>query len=218
MRARTTWLSENEKSLIADQAIELLWTVGMRFGETSVLPLLRERGARVDEASGLVHLPRSLVESAIAQCPRAVLLAGLTGADDVLLDEGETFHFAPSGCLAKTLDHRTGERRASTLQDLRECTALNDELPQLDLMWTQVSAGDVPLAERELVEYFTLLTETSKHVTFVDCPHEVDTVLGICEALAGDFARFRERPRVSTVVTGSAGRRLRWQGRSPRSP
>ena len=212
MRATTTWLSDREKSLIADQAIELLATAGMRFAGSRLLPLLAARGADVDEASGLVHLPRALVEWALAQCPRAVPLAGLTETDDVLLDEGRSFHFAPSGCLAKTLDHRTGERRASTLQDLRECTALNDELPQLDLMWTQVSAGDVPLAKRELVEYFTLLTETSKHVTFVDCPHEVDAVLHICEALAGDFERFRERPRISTVVTAASP--LQVDGRS----
>ena len=212
MKAQTRWLTDREKSLIADQAIELLATVGMRFDESHVLPLLAERGATVDEASGLVHLPRALVEWAIGECPRAVLLGGLTESDDVLLDDGQSFHFAPSGCLAKTLDHRTGEPRASTLQDLRECTALNDELPELDLMWTQVSAGDVPLAQRELIEYFTLLTETSKHVTFVDCPQEVDAVLSICEALAGDFERFRVRPRVSTVVTAASP--LRVDGRA----
>ena len=92
----------------------------------------------------------------------------------------------------------------STLQDLRECTALKDELPQLDLMWTQVSATDVPLEQRELVEYFTLLTETSQHVTFVDPPSDVADVIRICEALAGDLTAFRERPRISTVVTAAS--------------
>ena len=153
---------------------------------------------------GLVRFPRELVEWAAGECPRQVLLAGLEEADDVLLDEGEPLHFAPSGCVAKTLDFRTGERRVSTLRDVRECTALNDELPELDVMWTQVSASDVPLDKRELTEYFTLLTETRKHVTFVDCPTEVDAVLRLCEALAGDLERFRARPRISTVVTAAS--------------
>ncbi len=78
-----------------------------------------------------------------------------------------------------------------------------DELPQLDIMWTQVSATDVPLEQRELVEYFTLLTETRKHVTFVDCSGEV-AVGRICELLSGDLDRFRERPRISTVVTAAS--------------
>ncbi len=204
MKANTTWLSDAEKSLIADQAMDLLERVGMRFAGSKVLPLLAERGARVDDATGIARLPRELVEWTIEQCPRTVLMAGLTEADDVVLGANEPFHFAPSGCVAKTLDYRTGERRASTLQDVRECTALLDEMSELDLMWTQVSASDVPLDQRELTEYFTLLTETSKHVTFVDCPGEVDAVLRICELLAGDLQRFRARPRISTVVTAAS--------------
>jgi trimethylamine--corrinoid protein Co-methyltransferase len=204
MRAHTTWLSEAEKSRIVDAAIGLLGRVGMRFAGSGVLPLLAERGADVDMATGLVRFPRELVEWAAGQCPREVVLGGLTDADDVLLGAGEPVHFAPSGCVAKTLDFRSGERRASTLKDVRECTALNDELPELDIMWTQVSASDVPLEARELTEYFTLLTETRKHVTFVDCPTEVDAVLRLCETLAGDLDRFRARPRLSTVVTAAS--------------
>jgi trimethylamine--corrinoid protein Co-methyltransferase len=204
MKATTTWLTESEKSLIADEAIELLASTGMRFAGSGVLPLLAERGAQVDEATGIARLPRELVEWAITQCPRSFVMAGATREDDVLLGEGESFHFAPSGCVAKTLDFRTGVRRPSTLRDLRECTALMDELPQMDLMWTQVSATDVPLERRELVEYFTMLTETSMHVTFVDCPTEVDAVIRLCEVMSGDIERFRERPRLSTVVTAAS--------------
>ncbi len=204
MKARTTWLAEHEKSRIADEAIGLLERVGMRFAGSRVLPLLAEHGATVDEATGIARLPRELVQQALAQCPRSFTMAGVTPADDIVLGDDQPFHFAPSGCVAKTLDFRTGVRRPSTLQDLRECTALMDELPQLDLMWTQVSATDVPLDRRELVEYFTMLTETSRHVTFVDCPGEVDAVLRIGEVLAGDLDRFRERPRCSTVCTAAS--------------
>ncbi len=204
MKATTTWLTEVEKDRIADQAIGLLATAGIRMGRCASLPALMERGAVVDEASGIVRMPRDLVEWAIAQCPRSFVMAGRAEDDDVRLGEAEGFHFAPSGCVAKTLDHRSGERRASTLGDLRDCTALNDELSQLDVMWAQVSASDVPLEARELTEYFTLVTETSKHVTFVDCPSEVEPVLRLCEALAGDRERFRERPRISTVITANS--------------
>jgi trimethylamine--corrinoid protein Co-methyltransferase len=204
MKARTTWLAEDEKVRIVDQAMELLAGVGMRFAGSAVLPELTARGAKVNEATGVVRLPRDLVTWALAQCPRDIVMAGLTEADDVLLAEGEPFHFSPSGCVAKTLDFRTGERRASTLQDVREAAALNDELPNLAIMWTQVSASDVPLEERELTEYFTLLTETRKHVTFVDCPTEVEAVVRLCETLAGDLESFRARPRISTVCTAAS--------------
>ncbi len=204
MKASTTWLSPDEVGAIVDAAVGVLAETGMRFTDSTVLPLLAERGAEVDEATGRARLPRDLVAWALARCPRSILMAGATPADDVLLDEGEPFHFVPSGCVAKTLDFRTGVRRPSTLQDFIECTSLLDELPELDLMATQVSAGDVPIDRRELVEYFTLLTETRRHVTFIDCPREVGAVLRICEVLAGDLERFGERPRISTVVTAAS--------------
>lgn len=204
MRAQTTWLAEHEKSRLADHAIDLLATVGMRFAGSKVLPLLAERGAKVDQTTGVARLPRELVEWALAQCPRSFVMAGASPANDVVLGEGEGFHFCPSGCVAKTLDFRTGARRPSTLEDIREGTAVFDELSELDLVYTQVSATDVPLEHRELAEYFTILTETSKHVTFVDCPSEVATVVRIFEALAGDLDHFRDRPRISTVVTAAS--------------
>ena len=187
MRAHTTWLSEAEKNAIVDEAVELLGRVGMWYagcgGPAS------PQGARRPGRRCHRHRPSAPRTGGVGgrPVPGSILMAGLTEDDDVLLDEGEAFHFSPSGCVAKTLDFRTGERRASTLQDVRECTALLDELSELDLMWTQVSASDVPLEQRELTEYFTLLTETRKHITFVDCPTEVDAVVRLCETLAGDL-------------------------------
>jgi len=204
MKAHTTWLSDDEKRRIADQAVDLLATTGLRLSGSRVLPLLAERGARIDRESGIVHLPRELVEWALARCPRSFVMAGATPADDVVLGPDEPFRFSPSGCVAKTLDVRTGVRRPSTLQDVRDCTALNDELPELDLMWTQVSATDVPLERRELLECFTMLTETTQHVTFVDCPTEVDAMIDASELLGGDRERFAERPRFSTVCTAAS--------------
>ena len=159
----------------------------------------------------MVRLPRDLVEWAAGQCPRAVLLAGAAEADDVLLDDGEGFHFCPSGCVAKTLDFRTGTRRPSTLDDVRSGTALLDEMSELDVMMTQVTATDVPLEHRELVEYHAILTETTRHVTFVDCPHEVDAVRA---HRRGAVRRSRPLPRAAARldgrdrgVTASGGRR-----------
>ncbi len=177
----------------------------MRFAGSSVLPLLAERGADVDEATGLVRLPRELVEWAVGQCPRRIVMAGLDGGGRrACWTRASPSTSRPAAASRRRSTSAAGERRASTLQDVRECTALNDELPELDIMWTQVSASDVPLEARELTEYFTLLTETRKHVTFVDCPTEVDAVVRLCEALAGDLERFRARPRISTVVTAAS--------------
>ena len=114
---------------------------------------------------------------------------------------GEDFVCGPSGCAAHALDLETGRRRESTLEDLRTHIAVLDELENLDVQWTSVTANDVPREQRELREYLTVLTETGKHVTFVDCPTHVDEVRRIFEVLGGDLEGFRARPRISTLVT-----------------
>ena len=213
MRAHTTWLTEDEKRLIVEEALEILENVGFRAARSRVLPLLADAGATVDLDSGLVRFPPDLVRAALARCPRGFLMAGASPEHDVAPGGGTPPGASrPAAVRAKTLDYVTGKRRASTLEDVRLSTAINDSLPELGLMWQMVSATDVPVERRELVEYYTILRETDKHVTFVDCPSQVDAVKRIFEVLAGDLERFRERPRVSHGRHGrlaAPGRRSR---------
>ena len=200
MRARTTWLSEAEKGRIVDQALELLAGVGMRFaGSAAPAPA---RGARRERGRDDGH--RAPAARARGVGGRAVPAQHPDGRPH----RGGR---RPAGrgralpLLAQRLrrqDARLPHRRAPRQHAAgraRGHGAASTSCPKLDIMWTQVSASDVPLEQRELTEYFTLLTETRKHVTFVDCPTEVDAVVRLCEALAGDLDRFRARPRISTV-------------------
>ncbi len=204
MRAHTTWLSEAEKDVIIDEALALLERVGMRMSGSRALETLAAAGAAVDPATGIVRLPPTLVREAIAHCPREIVMAGATPAQDVLLADGEPPHFCSSGCGAFVLDHETGERRLSTLDDLQKATALLDASPEVDLIWTTVTANDVPLDVRELIGYHTMLTQSDKHVTFVDCPSQLESLLRIRDIVTGGADAFRERPRFSTLLTAAS--------------
>jgi trimethylamine---corrinoid protein Co-methyltransferase len=198
MQGRANWLSDAERQLVIDEALTILERTGMRMAGSRVLPFLEAVGASVDHQTGVVRFPRDLVMSALARCPSRVLMAGATPSQDVVLEGGRRLAFNYSGCMAKTLDYRTGEQRPSTLADLTEGTIVMDATDQLDVVWTFLSATDVPLPRRELLEYYTYLTETAKPVVFVDCPTEVEAVRAIFGVL-GDDGGFRARPRVSVL-------------------
>jgi trimethylamine--corrinoid protein Co-methyltransferase len=204
MRAKTVWLSPAEKELIVDEALRMLQRVGMRMSGSSALGKLAAAGADVDEATGLVRFAPELVKEAIALCPREFSLAGGTPAQDARIAAGLPSKFCSSGCAAFTLDEVTLERRPSTLDDLRRATALLDASPEVDVIWTTVTANDVPLDVRELVGYYTVLTQSDKHVTFVDCPSQVEPLLRIAEIVSGSLEAFRERPRFSTLLTAAS--------------
>ena len=221
MRVRVEWLTAGEREAVYAEALDILQRVGMRMKGPAVLPVLREAGAEVDD-TGTVRLPAELVERAVALCPRELLMAGETPAEDVLLDGSRTF-FNVSGCAAKTLDGQTGLVRPSTLGDLRDGTVVLEATPELDVVWTFLTATDVPLERRELVEYYTYLTETSRPVVFVDLPWEdrpraahlpdrpsggpraVSGEAAAVFALRGPLAPRGQRPNSSTWPASSPG-------------
>ena len=225
MRARTVWLSASEKALIIDEALHLLHRVGMRMSGSRSLDALATAGAEVDAGSGVVRFPPEMVRAAVALCPREFTMAGASPELDVRIAEGEPSRLCSSGCAAFVLDDETLVRRPSTLEDLRRATALLDASPEVDVIWTTVTANDVPLEERELAGYFAVLTESDKHVTFVDCPSQVEPLLRIAEIVPGGPEAFRARPRFSTLLTaasplqiGRAAPRLPRRARGGRRP
>jgi trimethylamine--corrinoid protein Co-methyltransferase len=204
MRARTTWLDTAEKELIVDEALRMLERVGMRMAGSRELGRLEAAGAIIDADSGIVRFPPELVRAAVARCPRDILLAGGMPECDVQVAAGLPSRFCSSGCAAFVVDDETLERRPSTLEDLRRVTALLDASAEVDVIWTTVTATDVPIEERELVGYYTVLTESDKHVTFVDCPSQVGPIVHIAEIVSGSLDAFRERPRFSTLLTAAS--------------
>jgi trimethylamine---corrinoid protein Co-methyltransferase len=201
MRARATWLSDEEKRLIVGEAFDLLERVGIRMAGSQSLGRLAEAGLLVDTQTDVVRFPPDVTAELLKRCPRDVVLAGADPDHDVILAEGAPPRFSSSGCAAFTIDHRTGERRPSTLGDLRDATVLLDASTEVDVVWTTVAATDVPLERREALEYFTVLAGTRKHVTLVNCPSATGPLVRMLEVVCGDLERFRRRPRVSTLFT-----------------
>jgi len=204
MRLSARWLSDEERHLVIDEAYRLLERVGMRFGAGKALATLAAAGAEVDRDAGVARLPRQLVAEALSRCPRDVLLAGATPADDILLD-GARPHFVPSGAPTHVLDMDTGEHRVSTLEDQRQSAIVADAMPVVDVMWMLVSATDVPDDQRLLQGYATSLLWSDKH-----CQDEVadlwqvEPVMRMMEVVCGSLEDFRRRPRASVVCCTSS--------------
>ena len=199
MRPQVSWTTAAERSLLIDQALDLLEKVGMRFGRSAALESLAAAGARVDREAGVARLPRGLVERALASCPREVLLAGATEAEDVLLD-GAAVHFVPSGTPTKILDEETGLVRSGTVEDVRRAVIVADAMPAVDVMWAPVGAADLPEDEMAWSELLTAVEWSPKHFQHeVTAAWQLEPTLAACAELSGGPEAFRVRPRVSFV-------------------
>lgn len=196
MRAQVSWLTAAERSCVVDEALGILERTGVRLGACHTLAELATTDASVDRESGVVRLPRDLVESSVARLPRTVLLAGASPADDCLLDGA--LHFVPSGTPTVTLDFETGEYRPSTLEDVRRAVIVADAMPAVDVLWPLVGATDVPADRAQFASIITNLAWSNKHLQDdVAQPWQVAPVLALLETLCGSLAEFRARPRLS---------------------
>jgi trimethylamine--corrinoid protein Co-methyltransferase len=196
---RFTCLSPAERDLVVESALRILERTGMRMKAPRALDALESHGADVDRETGVVRMPADVVRGALAGLPDRLLIAGAVPERDVVFDRRSGPYFNPSACIAKTLDFRTGKLRPSSLQDLREGTTVMDATPELDLLWTFATANDVPPERRELTEYHTCLSHSSKPLVFVDPPKAIDAVKRIMDVVGGGLEGFRRRPRIGLL-------------------
>ncbi|MBN2203465.1 MAG: trimethylamine methyltransferase family protein [Thermoleophilia bacterium] len=159
---RVSMLTDDAFVYVHGQTLELLATVGVRFASARARALLREAGARVDDDSMVVRIPAELVERAVASAPHDVLLAARDGEHDALLDRSRTF-VGHDGMGAMTMDHRTGERRPSTDQDLYEACVVADALDELGFCWYVATPNDAVPAVQSLQGIVTMLRGSGKH-------------------------------------------------------
>ena len=196
MRARVAWLSDSERDSIVEQALAVLEQTGLRLGAGSTLEELTSIGAQAERETGVVRLARDQVLDTIGHLPRRVLLAGATPEDDCLLDGA--IHFVPSGSPTVTLDFETGAYRPSTLEDVRQSTVVADAMPVVDILWSLVSATDVPAGQGDFAGLLTMLAWSNKHVQDeVTHPRMVEPILALLEVLCGSLDEYRARPRLS---------------------
>jgi trimethylamine:corrinoid methyltransferase-like protein len=196
MTMRFEWSSPGERRLIVEEALGLLERHGMRFGHGDALRALAEAGAEVDREAGVARIPSALVEEAVARCPREFVLGGATPEHDCAIADGVP-HFLNSGGATVILDFRSGERRAATVRDLREATAVLDVTPTASIIWPLVCPTDCPEERSTLTGLATQLAYTHKHVQHdVDDRRQVAAIVRMAEVTGGDL---RSRPRVSVV-------------------
>ena len=152
-----------ETEALHEASLRVLEQVGVAFPSHEAQAVLAQAGASVNAETGVVKIPARLVDEALAAAPGDVLLAGRDPGRDVRCD-GRAVHLTLDGTGAYTLDHRTGERRPSTLQDLADATRVADAAPEVDVVWNIVCASDVPPTGQVMRELGACLRNTGKHV------------------------------------------------------
>ena len=184
---------------LRDATLTLLERTGMRFESPKALAILKRAGARVDEGSDLVRLPRRLVEETLPLAPRSFTLGARDDTCDLEVGSGFTYG-TTDGCGVEVVDWHTGERRASRKADLAAITRMQDCLGSVCYWWPTVSAGDCG-ATAQLHELEVGFSNTSKHLMgMVQGETLARAAVEMATAVAGGAESLRHRPVMSDLI------------------
>lgn len=194
-------LSRNDIEKVHDASLRVLSEVGVMVESPPVRELFKDAGAAVDDSKQLVRLDERLVNSSLESAPRKVRICSRGGKDHTLPEEGVQL-ISTDGQPPAVFDASTGEKRKSTLADLKEFIVLADALPEVDFVWPPVVATDMPSDRSSFYEFLAAVSCTSKHVQHgAASEEEARFQIEVCSAMLGSEEELRRRPIFSDVCT-----------------
>lgn len=140
---QTEVLSQEEIHLIHDATLEILEQEGVVVLSDMVRSFLAEKGLPVDHNSGVVRIPSSVVNSCLKQVPSSFALFTVDDKSWKRIGQGEPL-FACGHNAVFFLDHQTGIRRDSLVEDVEKFVCIADQLDEIDLIGIPVMPQDTP--------------------------------------------------------------------------
>ncbi|MGB2582512.1 MAG: trimethylamine methyltransferase family protein, partial [Thermoplasmata archaeon] len=199
--ARLRFLEKEEEELIDQQTMECLETIGVKVKSESVLNMLKEAGAVVDDKTQVAKIPESMVREALAHVPKEIVLHGRESRHDLRMPVSSWPYVGTSGLATYILDIDTGKRRDSTVKDIADCVRLADALTGVDFVQTCTTATEVPHQTHGLHELWTALQNTTKHVHGVEIFNAEDAKkqVELGALIAGGKEELDKRPRFTVI-------------------
>jgi trimethylamine--corrinoid protein Co-methyltransferase len=195
-------LGPQERESIHLASLEILERVGVEVHDKQARDLLIKGGASGQER---ICLPEYMVEKALAVTPRRLTLYDRNGRAAIRAHDYNTYYGGGSDCL-NVLDHRTGERRRPTLQDVREAAIVQDALPEFSFVMSMFLPEEVDGRIYDRYQMEAMLNHTTKPIVFVSPDFEgCVAAVEMCEVVAGGAEAFRQRPFATCYINVTSG-------------
>jgi trimethylamine--corrinoid protein Co-methyltransferase len=197
-------LSPDQVRRIHWASLEILERFGAKLHHQEAIDLLKKGGADVSDGNQ-VRIPSGMVEKAFSTAPKRVVLYDRHGEPAMPLESHRCFYGPGSDCM-NIIDHRTGERRRPTLQDVVEGTIVCDALPDIDFVMSMVLPGDVDQAAADVHQMEAMLSHTTKPIIVVSYElRGLVAAVEMAEVVVGGPDALRRTPPITCYVNVVSG-------------
>jgi trimethylamine--corrinoid protein Co-methyltransferase len=196
-------LGPQESERIHAASLEILERVGIEVHDEKARQLLVKGGGKADGIR--VRLPEHLVLWALGVVPKRLTLCDRAGRVAIRAAGYSSYFGGGSDCL-NILDHRSGERRQPSLQDVKEGVILQDALPEVDFVMSLVLPADVDQRLYDRYQMEVMLNHTAKPIVFVTPDFEgCAAAVEMCEIVAGGAEAFQRNPFATCYINVTSG-------------
>ena len=189
--------SESDVAAVTENIFRILEEVGFADATPHCIETCTAAGAEFGE-DGRLRMPRPMVEKAMQQAPRNLVLHGQDPRYDLQLS-GSKVHFATAGAAVMIADPEDGSYRESTAQDLYDMARIVDTCEHIHMFQRICVMRDITdNYALDLNTAYCAVAGTVKHVgsSWVHSSH-VEKTLDMLHIVAGGEAQWRARPFVS---------------------
>lgn len=190
-------LSPEEAKQVHDASEELLESIGILVHSQKALGIFERHGCGVDAQSGIVKIPRRIVEQyRQAFVPTFTFRGRDPQFDKTLPDDSPVIVTASSA--PDIIDPISGELRRATSADIANIAYLINELPGYDVFSTSTLAHDAPAGQFSLARFYPALKNCLKPVRGNTADmQDLKRVLELGAIIAGGPEAYRERPIIT---------------------
>ena len=194
-------LNDHDLKRIIDEAHGLLARSGMHVYSKTARNYLGKAGASIASDGLTVHFPISFVEDAIAAAPSCITLCGRNSEHDVVLEDSRVY-YGTGGTAIYVMDLENGERRPSTIEDVKLNARLVDALQNVHVFTINVFPNEIKDVDCiDVNRFYWSLRNTSKHIMGgIYSMKGTQQVVEMAAMLAGGIQSLRERPFVSFIT------------------
>lgn len=196
-------MGQQECEQVHQGCLEILERIGIDVHDEKARELLVKGGGKADGIR--VRLPEYMVAKALAVTPSHITLYDREGSVAMRAGGYRSYFGGGSDCL-NILDHRTGQRRRPTLNDVKEAITLMDALPEVDFVMSAFLPEDVDQMIYDRYQMEVMLDYTTKPIVFVSPDFEgCKTAVEMAEVVAGGVEGFQRKPFATCYINVTSG-------------
>lgn len=195
-------LSDDQARNIYRATLACLQRTGVEVRNQEARQLLHDAGAKIE--GHRVRIPSQIIETALADVPKAFTICGQNQKWDMSIDS-EHVRFGPGPTCTYFMDPHTGEKRKTQNSDPALTARVCDALDNIDYVMSLGLIDNVTSSLASVYEFAQMITHTGKPILgWAFKKDHLEDIYKIATTVSGSEEVFQQRPNFGFFSTWQA--------------